>query len=105
MTTVNAAIEQISSGQIGHPAACIIESNRALSCGCPGSDASPLRADYGVAKGRDRCSTPAIAAAVRTTFPGLRQPSTRAVENFVDNLRRTRPKTSSDAVWNRLLKD
>jgi hypothetical protein len=33
MIKASAAIEQIKSGQIGHPAACIIESNRALSCG------------------------------------------------------------------------
>jgi hypothetical protein len=36
MIKVSAAIEQISSGQIGHPAACIIESNRALSLGRSG---------------------------------------------------------------------
>ncbi|MDQ2736883.1 MAG: hypothetical protein M3Y55_18265 [Pseudomonadota bacterium] len=47
MITVNAAMEQMSSGQIGQPAACIIENKRALSCGGSFSRASP-RADYGV---------------------------------------------------------
>jgi len=31
MINARAAIEQMSSGQIGHPAACMIESNMALS--------------------------------------------------------------------------
>ncbi|HZW72904.1 MAG TPA: hypothetical protein VFF43_05125 [Caldimonas sp.] len=33
MTSARAAIEQISSGQMGQPAACMIESNTALSVG------------------------------------------------------------------------
>jgi hypothetical protein len=98
MTTVSAAIEQISSGQIGHPAACIIESNRALSCGCPGTAVSSLRADYGVASG--------LASTTNLWHPGSnshdrrkpKESSTRTVDNFVDNLlRRRRSKASARA--------
>jgi hypothetical protein len=49
MITASAAMEQMSSGQIGQPAACIIENNMALSCGRSGAAlAHSLRADYGV---------------------------------------------------------
>ncbi|HEY2560356.1 MAG TPA: hypothetical protein VGI48_11655 [Caldimonas sp.] len=47
MTSARAAIEQMSSGQIGQPAACMIESNMALSV----ERRRPCRrdrADYGV---------------------------------------------------------
>jgi hypothetical protein len=47
MISASAAMEQMSSGQIGQPAACIIENNMALSCGRFGPSCI-CRADYGV---------------------------------------------------------
>jgi hypothetical protein len=105
MTTVRAAIEQISNGQIGHPAACIIESNQALSCGKP-CDRREFRCArimawrWGSIRPR-RCGR---RAAIRSSAEGLEQPSTRTVDNFVDNLPGTGSKSSIGAPRRRLLK-
>jgi hypothetical protein len=104
MTTVSAAIEQISSGQIGHPAACIIESNRALSCGCPGTAVSSLRADYGVAKGFASATNLWHAGSNSQDREKPKRSSTSTVDNFVDNFPSPRPKSRIGAPPNRLLK-
>ena len=62
MTNARAAIEQMSSGQMGQPAACMIESNMALSVERRRS-CRRGRADYGVLSARVR-----IAHAVRVTY-------------------------------------
>jgi hypothetical protein len=52
--TASAAMEQMSSGQIGQPAACIIEKNMCLSRARFGRPpAHPPRADYGVRAAAD----------------------------------------------------
>jgi hypothetical protein len=104
MTTVNAAIEQISSGQIGHPAACIIESNRALSCGCPGTAVSSLRADYGVASGLASTTNLWHAGSNSHDRRKSKQSSTRTVDNFVDNLPPAPPQPRPGARRDGLLK-
>ncbi|MEO5882366.1 MAG: hypothetical protein ABIQ06_08105 [Caldimonas sp.] len=103
MTRVSAAIEQISKGQIGHPAACIIESNRALSCGCPRTAVSSLRADYGVAPGLASAPDLWHASSNAQDDPEPERSSTGAVDNFVDNHHLPLAQPRIGAPWNGLL--
>jgi hypothetical protein len=79
ITTVSAAIEQISSGQIGHPAACIIESNQALSCGCPGTAVSSAARGLWLAKG--------LASATNLWHAGSNSQDRQKVERVVHQRR------------------
>jgi hypothetical protein len=80
-----AMMEQATSGQIGQPAACMIESKRGSSAGLLLSGA--LRAPVGAAnyRGRGRC---------KTKRRGRRTTLTKVVDNFVENNPSTPPQAA-----------
>jgi hypothetical protein len=83
MINARAAIEQMRSGQIGQPAACMIESNMALSV--DGVTSRTGRVNYGVGLSRrEPCLMQRSASCERLPLR-VREPSPGEVENFVDN--------------------
>src|SRR5450755_585390 len=98
MISASAAMEQISSGQIGQPAACSIESNMALSCDRLGRPSWPPAArglwrDAWVASGDVVRLRIADANRVDRTLSS----STGSVDNFVDNRQANRWRLSIGA--------
>jgi hypothetical protein len=84
MTNARAAIEQMSSGQIGQPAACMIESNMALSVERrrlgPQRSLQLWRAVSGLRNGDGPRVTFRTSGVLATTF----RASSPWVDNFVD---------------------
>ena len=83
MISARAAIEQMSSGQMGQPAACMIESNMALSVERR-RRVAPVGVNYGVRLGASPASR-TVTTGRRVTAPLSLANRPRAVENFVDN--------------------
>jgi hypothetical protein len=96
MTSAIAAMEQRSSGQMGQPAACMIENNPVLSA----ASGFLGRAIMAPARG---CGDALQAAADVETTTSFRQ-STAGVDNFVGNLAARRAEPRKRWAGNGLLK-
>ena len=104
ITSANAAMEHKSKGQMGHPAACMIENNQGLSTSSGAFRKARLWPEGCSAAwlGRAVCRGP-FASTRRLQCDALGQ-STAAVDNIVCNRPRRDAKPRRFKGWNRLLK-